>query len=119
MRYCIDENEFKRAQQVFKNIQKNLGPDGAEIWELYLLYLQACTENEHITQYRCVVNKLARQHHPQFNKTKAKVLEMQATMGGIEQARKTYSLFITLQLRCPEVRRKMAELESKQVTPKI
>lgn len=92
-----------------------MGPDGYEIWEIYLLYLRTLGTEEAAKEYDSLIHELARQHHPQFNVIKANILELQAVMVSIKRARKTYRLFIKNYSNCLEVHERMADLESKQV----
>lgn len=106
-------------QEIFKNAKKNLGANGYELWEIYMCYLQMLFTAECFTEYESLINELARQHHPQFNKIKASAIEFQAMTATIDDARAIYCLFITNYSKCLEVHEMMADLESRLVTAKI
>lgn len=115
MRYYIQENNFKKTQEVFQKAKHHLGPNGQELWQLYLIYLKTLQSAEAIQEFESLVQEVSRQTHPAFNVFKAKIIELIATTVNIKKARKTYQMFTK---NCPgsyEVHEMMADLESKQV----
>lgn len=116
MRYYIQENSFKKLQDVFKTAKTSLGAKGAELWQLYLIYLKSCRSSEAHAEFERYIFELSRQQHATFNVLKAQILELLATTVNMKRARKTYGLFIKNYPVCYEVHEMMAELEAKQVT---
>lgn len=115
MRYYIQENNFKKTQEVFQKAKKHLGANGQELWQLYLIYLKTHQTNEANQEFEHLVHEVSCQPLPAFNVFKAKILELLATTANIKRARKTYQLFIKNFPNCYEVHEMMADLESKQV----
>lgn len=115
MRYYIQGNNFKKLQEVFKTAKFLLGPKGAELWQLYFIYLKSCRSSEAHTEFERFINELSRQSYPTFNVLKAQILELLAITTNMKKARKTYNLFAERYPSCYEVHDMMAELEEKQV----
>lgn len=116
MRFYIQDNNFKNIQNVFRTAKHVLGPNGAELWQLYLIYLKSCRSSEAHAEFDRYIFELSRQPHATFNVLKADIIELLATTVNIKRARKIYSLFIKHVPACYEVHEMMAELEAKQVT---
>lgn len=115
MRYFIQENNFKKTQEVFQKAKVNLGPNGHELWQLYLIYLKTLQSPEANQEFENLVQEVSRQTHSAFNSFKAKIIELIATTVNIKKARKTYQMFTKISPSCYEVHDMMADLESKQV----
>lgn len=115
MRYYIQENNFRKVQEVFQNAKPHLGPKGVELWQLYLVYLKTQQNSETSLEFERLVYEISCQSHTAFNVLKAHVLELLATTVSMKRARKTYRSFIKHFPCCYEVHETMAELESKQV----
>lgn len=115
MRYYIQDNNFKKTQDIFQKAKKHLGANGQELWQLYLIYLKTHQNAEANQEFEHLVHEVSCQPHPAFNVFKAKILELLATTVNIKRARKTYQLFIKNFPNCYEVHEMMADLESKQV----
>lgn len=115
MRYYIQENNFKKTQEIFQKAKNNLGSNGNELWQLYLIYLKTLQSPEANQEFENLVQEVSRQTHAAFNSFKAKIIELIATTVNIKRARKTYQMFIKITPSCYEVHDMMAELESKQV----
>lgn len=115
MRYYIHDNNFKQTQEIFQKAKKNLGANGQELWQLYLIYLKTHQNTEANQEFEHLVHEVSCQPHSAFNVFKAKILELLATTVNIKRARKTYQLFIKNFPNCYEVHEMMADLESKQV----
>lgn len=116
MRYYIQENNFKKLQDVFKTAKFLLGPKGADLWQLYFIYLKSCRSSEAHVEFERYINELSRQTYATFNVLKAQILELLATTANMKKARKTYDLFVERHPVCYEVHEMMADLEAKQVT---
>lgn len=115
LRYYIQENNFKKTHDVFQRAKKVLGPNGQELWQLYLIYLKTHQNADANQEFEHLVHEIACQPHPAFNVFKSKILELLATTVSIKRARKTYQVFIKNFPNCLEVHEMMADLESKQV----
>lgn len=116
LRYYIQANNFKKLKDIFKTAKLQLGATmGAEVWELYLIYLKYVQSNEANSEFERLILELACQPHANFNVLKAHILELLATTVSMKRARKTYQLFIKHFPSCYEVHEMMAELEAKQV----
>lgn len=115
MRYYIQDNKFKKVQEVFLNAKTKLGLKGADIWQLYLIYLKTQQTSETSQEFERLVHEVSAQPHASFNLLKAQILELLATTVSMKRARKTYQVFIKNFPVCYEVHDMMAELESKQV----
>lgn len=103
MRYYIQDNNFKKLQDVFKTAKNVLGAKGAELWQLYLIYLKSCRSAEAHAEFERYIHELSRQPHATFNVLKAQILELLATTVNMKRARKTYSTFIKHYPVCYEV----------------
>lgn len=118
VRYYIRDNNFKKLKEIFKTAKVRLGPKGAEIWYLYLMYLRTLQISEANSQFDSLVTEVASQPHSSFNTLKAQIMEHIAASINMKRARKTYNLFIKHFPSCYEVHEMMAELEAKQVKEK-
>lgn len=119
MRFYIQENSFKKVQEIFKVAKNVLGAKGADLWQLYVMYLKSCRSSEAHAEFDRYIMELSRQQHPTFNNLKAQILELLAATTTMKRARKTYSLFIKHYPGGYEVHEMMAELEAKQVRQSI
>lgn len=120
LRYYIQANNFKKLKDIFKTAKLRLGATmGAEVWELYLIYLKSLQSNEANSEFERLISEVACQPHRNFNVLKAHILELLATTISMKRARKTYQLFIKHFPSCYEVHEMMAELEAKQVKKTI
>lgn len=115
MRYFIQENSFEKVQEIFKVAKRVLGARGAELWQLYVMYLKSCCISVEHTEFDRFIVELSRQRFDSFNILKAHMLEMLAATTTMKRVRKTYGLFIKRYSLCYEVHEMMAELEAKQV----
>lgn len=116
LRYYIQANNFKKLKEIFKTAKLRLGATaGADVWELYLIYLKSIPGNEANSEFERLISEIACQPHQNFNVLKAHILELLATTISIKRARKTYQLFINHFPSCYEAHEMMAELEAKQV----
>lgn len=115
LRYYIQENNLKKTQEVFQSAKTNLGANGTELWELYLIYMKTNQSPESKIEFERVVHEVSLQPHSAFNTFKATILELLATTHNIKRARKTYQIFTKNFPTCLEVHEMMADLESKQV----
>lgn len=115
MRFYLQGNCFKKVQDVFNKAKNLLGAKGADLWQLYLIYLKSCRSSEAHIEFDRYIDELARQPHATFNVLKAQILELLATTVNMKRARKKYGLFIKHYPACYEVHEMMADLEAKQV----
>lgn len=118
VRYCIQQNDFKKIKEVFAAVKARLGAKGADIWQFYLLYLKSCRNPEANAELERFITDVACQLYPNFNHLKAHILEIISTTMGMKRARKTYDLFIKHYPNCYEVHEMMADIEAKQVKSK-
>lgn len=119
MRYYIQENNFKKVQEVFTTAKTKLGQKGSDLWQLYLIFLKTNQSSESNQEFERLVYEVSIQPHNAFNLLKAQILELLATTVNMKRARKTYQQFIKNFPSCYEVHDMMAELESKQVCIKL
>lgn len=115
MRFYIQMNDFPRVLDVFQKAKKKLGPNGYELWHLFMIFSKTSQEKEAKIEFDKLVQDAAFQQHATFNSFKAKVLELLATTVGIKRARKAYYMFVKHYPKSLEVHEMMADLESKQV----
>lgn len=115
MRYFIYNDEFENVQETFRIAKKCLHNDGAQIWQLFLIYLKTTSGLDPRAEADRLVTEIAPMCSKGFDKFKVQVIEMMATMYSIRKARTTYELFIKNQPKCYPVHDKMIDLESKQV----
>lgn len=92
-----------------------MGPRGADLWYLYMLYLKTTQHSEAKGDFDRLVYDVGMQYHPSFNVLKANVLEFMATTIGIRRARKIYATYSKNHNLALEMHEMMADLESKQV----
>ncbi|XP_031619899.1 uncharacterized protein LOC116338639 [Contarinia nasturtii] len=99
LRYYIqDENGFAKVRENFKKAKIALGPRGADIWELYFLYLKtwytpeglkgrARTEARRQAQHELdrFISDLKQQTHAAFNQLKDQVLDTVANTPNIPE----------------------------------
>lgn len=114
MRFYIQANQFKKLQDIFMEVKK-LGAKGAELWQLYLIYLKSCHNSEANSIFERHIKELTYQPYPSFNVLKAQMIELFATTVNMKRARAVYRSFIKHYPNCYEVHEMMAELEAKQV----
>lgn len=115
MRFYIQECNFKKVQTIFNTAMKVLGSRGAELWELYLIYVKSCRSSEAHVEFDRFIMNLSWQRHDSFNVLKANVLELLAATTTMKRSRKYYNLFIKHYPVCYEVHDMMAQLEAQQV----
>lgn len=115
MRYYIKHKQFKKVQDVFQTAKNLLGENGTDLWQLYMVYVKSCRNNEAHAEYDRIIMDLSRQPYTSFNTLKAWAIQMVALTENLKRARKAYNLFIKYHPECYEVHDKMAEIQSKLV----
>lgn len=118
IRYYIQENDsnkLKTLQKLFETAKKRLGPDGSEIWYLYMTYLKSYQSSETNAEFERLISELACQPHSNFNPVKARILEFLQQTTNMKRTRDAYNLFIKHFPGCYEAHEMMADLEAKQV----
>ncbi|XP_031627058.1 U3 small nucleolar RNA-associated protein 6 homolog [Contarinia nasturtii] len=117
LRYYIqNENGFSKVQENFRKAKIVLGPRGAEVWELYLIYLKTnCTKAEIQREFKAFILELSLLKYATFNQLKAQVLELVATTAKMKRAREVYEKFIKDHPDGYEYHDMMATLEAKQM----
>lgn len=115
LRYYIQLDNFEKTKETFDKARIFLGPNGADLWHLYMIYLRTWQKPDTNNEFEELVSTLSLQMYPAFNELKAKILELLAATVSIKRARKVYHQFVK---NCPnsyEVHEKMADLEMCQV----
>lgn len=115
MRYYIQDNNTQKVQETFKTAKFQLGPKGADLWQLYMMFLKANQNPSSSAEFERLIQELAWQLNPEFNELKAYLLELVAVSSSMKRARKVYELFTRNMPGCYEVHEMMADLEAKQV----
>lgn len=115
MRFYIQADNIDKVRETFKAARLQIGSNGADLWQLYMMYLKAIQNPSTNTEFERLIQEVACQPYSEFNNLKAFILETVAVTSNIKRARKCYDLFIRHMATCYEVHAMMADLEAKQV----
>lgn len=114
--FYMQRVELPKASSVVERAVSRLGTAVLPLWEKYLIFTRAHPGAKYSSAFKKSAEKIMRFQLPEYNRLKAKLVELYAMKDGIAQARQVYKQILSFDTNCYEVHEKMLESEQNQVS---